>query len=63
MLQLDPLLPAEATTRMPAARTFSTTVCSVSQSQPSEGGQVQELLITWGARLGSPSVKASPPTG
>jgi hypothetical protein len=46
VLHPEPPLPAEATTTMPAARTFSTTSCSVSQSQPSLEGQVQELLIT-----------------
>ena len=61
--QPGPLLPAEATTTIPAARTFSTTVWRVCQSHPSLSGQVQELLITWGARLGTPSVKGSPPKG
>ena len=52
--QLDPLLPAETTTTMPAARVLFTTVSSTLGSvQPSLGGQPQELLMTWGALVGS----------
>jgi hypothetical protein len=46
-------LPAETTTTMPAARVLLTTVRSVAAPHPSLGGQTQELLITWGARVGS----------
>ena len=51
VLQAGPLLPAEWAVRMPAARTFSTTVRSTLGSvQPSETGQLQELSMTSGAR-------------
>src|SRR5262245_7068560 len=53
VLQLLPVFPALATTTIPAARVFSTTVLSVSTEQPSDGGQPQELLITCGAMSGS----------
>ena len=53
-LQPEPLLPAETTTSMPAARTFSTTVFrTLGSVQPSLGGQPQELLMTCGALVGS----------
>ena len=45
--QPGPLLPAETTGRMPAARTLSTTAWRIVGSvQPSLAGQPQELLIT-----------------
>ncbi len=62
--QLSPLLPAEWTVTMPAARTASTTACSTSgAAQPSTGGHDQELLMTCGALDGSPSLNGSPPAG
>ena len=63
MVEQDgPLLLAAATTTIPAARTLSTTVCSVKVEQPSLGGQVHELLITSGALAGSPC-EGTPPIG
>ena len=53
MLQADPLLPAEATTKIPAACVFSTITLSVSAAQPSLGGQPQLLFITCGRIVGS----------
>ena len=54
MLQPEPLLPAETTTTIPAARVFSTTVRrALGFVQPSLGGQPQELLMTCGALVGS----------
>ncbi len=53
VLHAEPLLPALWAVRMPAARTFSTTVSSTLGSvQPSLAGQLQELLITSGAMAG-----------
>jgi hypothetical protein len=52
--QEEPLLPAETTTSMPAARVFWTTVRSASGSvQPSPTVQPHELLMTCGAFVGS----------
>jgi hypothetical protein len=46
-------LPAEASTKIPAAWVFSTIVSSSARVvQPSLDGQVQLLLITWGRRAG-----------
>jgi hypothetical protein len=53
VLQAEPLLPAEASTKMPAACVFSTIVCSVLAAQPSLGGQPQLLFITCGRLVGS----------
>ena len=53
VLQFGPLLPAEASTKMPAAWVFSTIVFSVSCAQPSLGGQPQLLFITCGRSVGS----------
>ena len=50
---IRPRLPAEASTKMPAACVFSTIVLSVSSAQPSNGSQNQLLLITCGRSVGS----------
>jgi len=53
--QVDPELPAETTTTMPAARRFSTTVFMVAKLpvlHPSLTGHPQELLMTSGASAG-----------
>jgi hypothetical protein len=50
--QPEPLLPADASTKMPAACVFSTIVWSVLGAQPSLGGQVQLLLMTSGRKAG-----------
>lgn len=52
VLQFGPLLPAEASTRMPAACVFSTIVRSVSCAQSSLVGQPQLLFITSGRSVG-----------
>ena len=51
VLQVEPLLPAEASTKMPAAVVFSTIVFSVS-ARTLLAGQPQLLFITWGRSVG-----------
>src|SRR6266508_872203 len=53
VLHDDPELPAEASTRIPEAWVFSTTVCSVPAAHPSLAGQPQLLFMTWGRNVGS----------
>jgi hypothetical protein len=53
VLQAEPPLPAEATTKIPAACVFSMITLSVSAAHPSLGGQPQLLFITWGRFVGS----------
>src|SRR5512134_2437734 len=55
-----PSFPAEATTKIPAARRASAAGRRASASQPSIGGHPHELLRTCGALVGSPSANASP---
>src|SRR5512143_4081825 len=55
VLQLDPVLPADETVMMPAARCACTAANNVLGLQPSYGGQPHELLVTSGAFAGSPS--------
>ncbi len=45
---------ASTTIMMPAAACASTADCKVSFEQPCEAGQVQELVVTSGALVGSP---------
>src|ERR1041385_2107325 len=52
--QADPLFPAAATMLIPAASCASTPCWRVRAEQPSDAGQPQELVVTSGARLGSP---------
>src|SRR5207244_9373913 len=52
--QPGPELPAATTIWIPAAAWASTAACNVSGEQPSEGGQIQELLVISGALVGSP---------
>ena len=52
-LQPGPALPAEASTKMPAASVFSTIVPQRVGAQPSLGGQPQLLFITCGRLVGS----------
>ena len=59
--QAEPALPAATTIIMPASAWASTAACNVLAEQPSEGGQVQELIVTSGAFVGSPC--RAPPTG
>jgi hypothetical protein len=61
LLHEVPLFPAEATARIPAARSAAKLARSVFASQPSEGGQFHELLTMFGAFEGSPSCSGSPP--
>ncbi|MDQ7088619.1 MAG: hypothetical protein Q9Q13_12520 [Acidobacteriota bacterium] len=63
VLQLGPSLPAAATIQMPARRSLARASSKTWVSQPSDGGQPQELFTTWGAISGRPSVKGSPPGG
>src|SRR5687767_588152 len=60
--QPDPELPADAWVRIPAARLARTAATRAPLLHPSDGGQVQELTVTSGARLGSPCAGV-PPTG
>ena len=63
MEQPDPELPAATTITIPAARVLATAVSrTFGVVQPSLDGQVQELLVTLGALLGSPWLVV-PPTG
>ncbi|PSK63940.1 hypothetical protein B0E53_04125 [Micromonospora sp. MH33] len=61
--QYGPVLPAAATTRMPAAASAAVAGRNAPGSQPSTGGQPHELVSTSGARCGRPSVSGSPPGG
>ena len=54
------MLPAAATTKMPAAASAAVAGRSAPASQPSIGGQPHELVSTCGARAGRPSVNGSP---
>ncbi len=63
LLHAGPSLPAEATTKMPAARSAATAGPITRASQPSNSGQPHELLRTCAARAGSPSRSGSPPWG
>ena len=58
--QAEPALPAATTIWIPAARWASTAACNVSNEQPSDVGQPQELMVISGALVGSP---CPPPTG
>src|SRR4029079_17176872 len=60
--QAGPELPADISLTMPAARWAWTAASRVPGEHPSEGGQVQELTVTSGARVGSPW-PGFPPTG
>ena len=53
VLHPGPLLPAAATTKIPDASAFSTTVWRVLAAHPSLGGQVQLLFATCGRFAGS----------
>src|SRR5690349_11100610 len=57
-----PLLPAATTVMMPAARCASTAACRSAAEHPSDGGHPHELIVTCGARDGSPCAGV-PPTG
>ena len=61
--QAGPSFPADAATKIPAARSASTAGLSDPASQPSIVGQPQELLSTYAARVGSPSLNGSPCCG
>src|SRR5438874_3588004 len=63
LAQNGPSLPAEATTKMPAARKAATAGPSAWASQPSSGGQPHELLMTSAAFDGSPDLSGSPACG
>src|SRR5437588_11190021 len=52
VLQRGPALPAETSTRIPAACVFSTIVCSVVGAQSSLAGQPELLYMTSGRRSG-----------
>src|SRR5947209_5625347 len=52
VLHPDPLLPADASTKMPAAWADSTEACSVLAAQVSLVGQPQLLFITCGRSAG-----------
>ncbi len=58
--QLGPELPAATTIMMPAARCASTPACNVVGEQPSEVGQVHELVVMSGALSGSPCAGVPP---
>src|SRR5262245_37810696 len=55
-----PLLPADDTIMMPAARCASTAAWSVPGEQPSFGGHPHELLVMSGAFDGSPCAGVPP---